>query len=207
MVEKGMEETRLEAEGRLQRRRIALVVVALLGLSVAFVGGVVVGVKLERSRRPVEISQRFPVPPPVAPEAEEKEEVPITFYERLTREAPPVPKAEEGLREEKPPEGTKAEIPKEAPKEAEAPKAPPEEAKKEVSFFIQVASFRSKDNAQALLRRLRAKGYGAKIVPVRLQGALWYRVRIEGLKEKEALRVKAELEREGFKGLKVKREG
>ncbi len=213
MVEQDLQASRLEEEGRLQRKRIAYVVAALLALAVAFMAGMIVGVKLERGRKQIAMAPKEVVEKPPEAKEEEKKEVPITFYERLTetegeevvapeREEAKVPVAEERGPETplKPPQEVKKGEPEGASKEAVSPEV-------RGSYFIQVASFRKRSNAEALLRRLEGKGLKAEMVPVVIKGVQWFRVLIRGLDEEGVQRVKEALEREGFKGLKVKREG
>ncbi len=212
MVEQDLQASRLEEEGRLQRKRIAHVVAALLALAVAFMAGMIVGVKLERGRKQIAMAPKEAVEKP--PEAKkEKKEVPITFYERLTET-----EGEEVVA----PEREEAKGPVAEERGSKTPLKPPQEVKKgepggaseEVlatktrgSYFIQVASFRKRSNAEALLRKLEGRGLQAEMVPVVIKGVQWFRVLIRGLDEEGAQRVKEALEREGFKGLKVKREG
>ena len=213
MVEQDLQASRLEEEGRIQRKRIAYVVAALLALAVAFMAGMIVGVKLERGRKQIAMAPKGAVEKPPEAKEEEKKEVPITFYERLTETegeevvAPEREEAKGPVAEErgsktplKPPQQVKKGEPEGASEEVLATKA-------RGSYFIQVASFRKRSNAEALLRRLQGKGLKAEMVPVVIKGVQWFRVLIRGLDEEGAQRVKEALEREGFKGLKVKREG
>jgi len=43
---------------------------------------------------------------------------------------------------------------------------------------VQAAPTRSRDEADALLKRLRGRGYDASIVEVPREGATWYRIRV-----------------------------
>ena len=43
---------------------------------------------------------------------------------------------------------------------------------------MQAAPTRSRDEADALLKRLRGRGYDASIVEVPREGATWYRIRV-----------------------------
>jgi len=46
------------------------------------------------------------------------------------------------------------------------------------NWTVQAAPTRSRDDADALLRRLRGRGYDASVVEVPRDGATWYRIRI-----------------------------
>jgi len=46
------------------------------------------------------------------------------------------------------------------------------------AWSVQAAPTRSRDEAEALLKRLRSKGYDASIVQVPRDGATWYRIRV-----------------------------
>jgi len=46
------------------------------------------------------------------------------------------------------------------------------------TWTVQASPTRSKDDAEALLKRLRGRGYDASIVEVPRDGAVWYRIRV-----------------------------
>jgi len=198
-----MEEPRVRRQGRLAARRLLAFIGAIfLGLLI-FSSGVLMGIKMER-KRSAALKEASPLQVEVegalkeaksASQKVEEGKVPLTFYETLTKE-------EKGpkVTEEKGEKGKAA--PKEAKKGEKAPevKPPPRDL-----YFVQVASFRQKANAQSLMRRLKEKGYEVRIVQVTLgKGKKWWRVKVGGFAERgEAERVKGALEKEGFEGIKV----
>ena len=188
-----MEEPRVRRQGRLAARRLLAFIGAIfLGL-LLFSSGVLMGIKMER-KRSAALKEASPLQVEVegalkeaksASQKVEEGKVPLTFYETLTKE-------EKGpkVTEEKAKKGEKAPEVKPPPRDL---------------YFVQVASFRQKANAQSLMRRLKEKGYEVRIVQVTLgKGKKWWRVKVGGFAERgEAERVKGALEKEGFEGIKV----
>ena len=188
-----MEEPRVRRQGRLAARRLLAFIGAIfLGL-LLFSSGVLMGIKMERKRSAalkgasplqVEVEGALKEAKSASQKVEEGK-VPLTFYETLTKE-------EKGpkVTEEKAKKGEKAPEVKPPPRDL---------------YFVQVASFRQKANAQSLMRRLKEKGYEVRIVQVTLgKGKKWWRVKVGGFAERgEAERVKGALEKEGFEGIKV----
>jgi cell division septation protein DedD len=59
-----------------------------------------------------------------------------------------------------------------------APRVEPPAASGRGNWTVQAAPTRSREDADALLRRLRGRGYDATIVEVPRDGATWYRIRV-----------------------------
>ncbi len=64
------------------------------------------------------------------------------------------------------------------PAEQRATKVEPPPTSGRGTWSVQAAPTRSRDEADALLKRLRSKGYDASIVEVPRDGATWYRIRV-----------------------------
>ena len=64
------------------------------------------------------------------------------------------------------------------PEEQRASRAEPPPTSSKGTWTVQAAPTRSRADADALLRRLRSKGYEATIVEVPRDGATWYRIRV-----------------------------
>ncbi len=88
----------------------------------------------------------------------------------------------------RPQEGTKPASP--APRPAAAPSSP--QAPSGEVFLIQVASFRDRSRAEALLRELRAEGLTARSEEVRSGSTVWHRVVVFGGQDGGAARELAE---------------
>jgi cell division septation protein DedD len=65
-----------------------------------------------------------------------------------------------------------------APSERAERAEPPPTTSARGNWTVQASPTRSREEAQALLRRLRAKGYDASIVEVPRDGGTWYRIRV-----------------------------
>jgi cell division septation protein DedD len=173
------------------------------GFSVAsmivFFLGMLVGQGMEERKivKPAEPAMRIPIRPSASSaSAGAKEE--ITFYDTLTRPAPAQARTEEETREAKKAEkNSKAEsrenrLPARqelasVAKRAEdkpapaASKARPSEADAKESrrpWTVQVNAFPDEKSAKTWVDRLRDKGYNAYLSESRIQGRVWYRVRV-----------------------------
>ncbi len=71
------------------------------------------------------------------------------------------------------------------------------------TYLLQVASFRQRDNALRLSKRLRSKGMTVEVCAVKVKGAKWHRVLVKARDSEEAKRLKEVLEKEGFKGIRI----
>jgi len=187
-------------------KRFFGIMVGMVFAFAIFIGGVKVGIQVERDR--VHIAEEVPATMSInknnkettekkrqektSPPAEKKDDkMQFTFYDTLTRK-------EGGEQQQK---GNGGEANKEQVKVAEkkgepVPKAVKgEEAKKTAGkkelYFVQIASFREKEQAEGLKGRLEKKGYTAQVLSVQLEGkGLWYRVWLggyPGLKEAQAV--------------------
>ena len=197
------------------------------GFSVAsmivFFLGMLVGQGMEERKivKPAEPVMKIPIRPTQgsnSASAAAKEE--ITFYDTLTRPAPAQARSEEEPREPKKPEkNAKAEsrenrLPARqevasVAKRAEDKPAPagskprPVEADAKESrrpWTVQVNAFPDEKSAKTLVDRLRDKGYNAYLSESRIQGRVWYRVRVgrfesrdEAEKTQESLKRKEHL--------------
>jgi cell division septation protein DedD len=168
---------------------------------IVFFLGMLVGQGMEERKivKPAEPAMRIPVRPAQgsgSASAGAKEE--ITFYDTLTRPAPAQARTEEETREAKKAEkNSKAEsrenrLPARqelasVAKRAEdkpapaASKARPAEADAKESrrpWTVQVNAFPDEKSAKTWVDRLRDKGYNAYLSESRIQGRVWYRVRV-----------------------------
>lgn len=190
-----------EPISRVQRRgqlkRLLAIMGGMVFVFAIFIGGVKVGIQIERER--VRIAQEVVSPEPggtarkdtakpdkkaAAPPEKKDGKMRFTFYETLTRK--------EGVEKEAPEKekATKKEEAKVTEKKEKLRKPPPpttkeEEAKKppakEERYFVQVASFKEEEKAEALRDRLAKKKYPSHVTPVQIEGlGLWYRVRLGG---------------------------
>jgi cell division protein FtsN len=191
-------------------KRFFGIMVGMVFAFAIFIGGVKVGIQVERER--VHIAEEVPAPMSMnknnkettekstqektSPPAEKKDDkMQFTFYETLTKKEGGEKEAAKGN------EGTaKKEQTKVADKKEETKIAPPKttkaaEAKKSAGakelYFVQIASFKEKEQAEGLKGRLVKKGYTAQVLSVQLEGkGLWYRVWLGGypsLKEAQAV--------------------
>ncbi len=190
------------------------------GFSVAsmivFFLGMLVGQGMEERKivKPAEPVMKIPIRPPQGANSE------ITFYDTLTRPAPAQSRSEEEPREAKKAEkNAKAEsrenrLPARqevasVAKRAEDKPAPggrtprPAEADAKESrrpWTVQVNAFPEEKSAKTLVDRLRDKGYNAYLSESRIEGRVWYRVRVgrfesrdEAEKTQESLKRKEHL--------------
>jgi cell division protein FtsN len=202
------------------KRLLAIMGVMILAFAI-FIGGVMLGIRIERER--VRIAEGVTAPMPTSKGKEgtassEKEKITtppqkkddkmrFTFYETLTKkegagketQKGPSTKKEQKIAEKK--EETKAPLPKTAKGKEGKETAGPKE-----SYFVQVASFQEEATADGLRRRLAKKGYPVQVVPVQIERmGLWYRVRLgeyTTLQEAEAAQKRISVE-EHIEGTKV----
>ena len=197
------------------------------GFSVAsmlvFFLGMLVGQGVEERKivKPAEPAMRIPVRAAQGSNsafAGAKEE--ITFYDTLTRPAPAQARSEEETREAKKAEKNSKAEPREnrlparqevtsVAKRAEDKPAPaaskPRPAEADVKesgrpWTVQVNAFPDEKSAKTWVDRLHDKGYSAYLSESRIQGRVWYRVRVgrfesrdEAEKTQEALKRKENL--------------
>jgi cell division septation protein DedD len=172
------------------------------GFSVAsmivFFLGMLVGQGMEERKivKPAEPAMRIAIRPAAnSASAGAKEE--ITFYDTLTRPAPAQGRTEEETREAKKAEkNSKAESrenrltrqelasvskraedkPAPAASKARAAEADAKESRR--PWTVQVNAFPDEKSAKTWVDRLRDKGYNAYLSESRIQGRVWYRVRV-----------------------------
>jgi septal ring-binding cell division protein DamX len=180
-------------KGSQLKRLLAIMGGMILAFSL-FIGGVMVGIHIERER--VRIAEGVTAPMPAGKEKEgaassehEKTTPPtqkkddkmrFTFYETLTRKEGGGKEAQKettGKKEQKIAE-KKGEIKTPQPKTTKG-KEIKETAAPTENYFVQVASFQEEATAEGLRRRLAKKGYPAQVIPVQIaKMGLWYRVRL-----------------------------
>jgi cell division protein FtsN len=205
---------------RSQLKRLFGIMGGMILAFAIFIGGVKVGVQMERER--VRIAQEVTAPMATTtkegtvksdkdksspPSAKKDERMRFTFYETLTKK--------EGAGKETQKESTAKKEQKVTEKKGEAKGPPPKTAKgKEIketavpkeSYFVQVASFQEEATAEGLRGRLIKKGYPVQVVPVQIEKmGLWYRVRLGGyttLQEAQAAQKRISVE-EHMEGTKV----
>lgn len=209
---------------RHQLKRLFGIMGGMIFAFAIFILGIRVGIQLERER--VRIAQQTTARTTVsedkeAPEsnakekatpAPEKEEdnMRFTFYDTLTKKEgvnQEVQKKEKTTAQKEQKKVTKH---KEEVKTPSLPTTKVEKAKEapveKDLYFVQIASFREQETAEALKDRLAKKGYKLQVISVQLEEmGLWYRVQLGGytsLKEAEAAQKKVSFE-EGFTGTKV----
>ena len=175
---------------------------------IIFFLGMLVGQGIEERKivKPAEPLIKIPIRPtqgsnssPAAPREE------ITFYDTLTRPVPAQARAEEELREAKKAEKNSKAEPRESKlparqelasvaKRAEdkpataARKLQPAEADAKESrkpWTVQVNAFPDENSAKTWVDRLRDKGYNAYLSESRIQGRVWYRVRVGRFESRE----------------------
>jgi cell division septation protein DedD len=161
---------------------------------VVFFLGMLVGQGMEERKivKPAEPVMKIPIRPMQGANSE------ITFYDTLTREAPVQVRPEEETREAKRAEkNSKAESKENrspvrqevasVAKRAEDKPSPaagkprPDEADAKESrrpWTVQVNAFPDEKSAKTWVDRLRDKGYNAYLSESRIQGRVWYRVRV-----------------------------
>lgn len=188
---------------------------------VVFFLGMLVGQGMEERKivKPAEPVMKIPIRPLAnSASAGAKEE--ITFYDTLTRPAPAPARPEEGTREAKRVEkNSKAESREsrsparqevasvakrveDKPASAAGKPRPAEADAKESRrpWTVQVNAFPEEKSAKTWVDRLRDKGYNAYLSESRIQGRVWYRVRVgrfesrdEAEKTQESLKRKEHL--------------
>ena len=191
-----------KVQKRQQLKRLFVVMGGMVFAFAIFIGGVRVGIQVERERERIaqqapsqptsskdkkttEGSKKKETTPPSKKQEEEKME--FTFYDTLTKKegtdkktTPPTKKNKTTVKKEvvqpSPPPATKDEEPKKVP------------VKKDL-YFVQIASFTEKEKAEGLKNHLQKKGYKAQVAAVQLEGiGLRYRVRLGGYRSlQEAL--------------------
>jgi cell division protein FtsN len=187
---------------RQQLKRLFVVMGGMVFAFAIFIGGVTVGIQVERERERItqqassqptsskdkkatEGSEKKETAPP--PKKQEEKKMEFTFYDTLTKKegtdkktTPPSEKEQTTKKKEavksSPPPTTKDEATKKAPVEKDL-------------YFVQIASFTEKETAEALKDRLTQKGYKVQVIAAQLEGiGLRYRVRLGGYKSlQEAL--------------------
>jgi cell division protein FtsN len=134
----------------------------------------------------------------------------FTFYETLTEKeaAPKEPQKTKKTRKQEKQDKTTVK-----PEETKAPPSPSTETEEtnqasaaKSLYFVQIASFREEETAEALKDRLAKKGYKVRVTPVQLEEmGLWYRVKLGGYKDlQEAHEAQRKISfEEGFTGTTV----
>ena len=207
-------------KGSQLKRLLAIMGGMILAFSL-FIGGVMVGIHIERER--VRIADGVTAPMPTGKEKEgaassehEKTTPPtqkkddkmrFTFYETLTRKEGGGKEAHKETTGKKEQKATtkKVETKTPQPKTAKGKEIKETAAPKE-SYFVQVASFQEEATAEGLRGRLIKKGYPVQVVPVQIaRMGLWYRVRLGSyttLEEAQAAQKRITVE-EHIEGTKV----
>jgi cell division protein FtsN len=192
---------------RQQLKRLFVVMGGMVFAFAIFIGGVRVGIQVERERE--RIVQQVPSQPTnsketktteeskkkeTAPTQEKKEEeMQFTFYETLTKKEGTEQEAKKTEKTTAPREKKEITEKKEAVKSSPPSTTKDEETKKapveKDLYFVQIASFTEKRKAEGLKDHLTQKGYKVQVIAVRLEGiGLRYRVRLGGYKNlQEAL--------------------
>ncbi len=204
-----------------QLKRLLAIMGGMILAFAIFIGGVKIGIQIERER--VRIAEGVIAPMPTGKEKEgaasseqEKTTTPtpkkddkmrFTFYETLTKKEGAGKEAHKettGKKEQKATE-KKGEIKGPAPKTTKG-KGIKETAAPTESYFVQVASFQEEATAEGLRKRLVNKGYPVHVVPVQIERmGLWYRVRLGSyttLQEAQAAQKRISVE-EHIEGTKV----
>jgi cell division protein FtsN len=189
-----------EPISRVQRRqqfkRLLVVMGGMVFAFAIFIGGVRVGIYVERERE--RIAQQAPsratsredkkttestekketTPPP----EKQEEKMDFTFYDTLTKKEG----TQQADKKTTPPSGkNKTTVKKEAVQPSSPPAIKDEEPKKasvaKDLYYVQIASFTEKEMAETLKDRLTQKGYKVQVTAVQLEGIGWrYRVRLGG---------------------------
>lgn len=187
--------------------RFALVFVLLISLGIVYYAGILTGKKISSSR----LETKVELPPPtreVSPSSVTSVEFEV-YGELLEKHPPPVtsPSPVTSFAER-----TTEQAVTTLPEEAEKKPSPPKVEKKKLAskppvpsrdlYTVQVASYRTRAEAQKLLKILRSKGYSAYMVPAKVGGVIHYRVRVgEFRSASEAMKMKETIERnEKLKG-------
>jgi cell division protein FtsN len=204
-----------------QLKRLLAIMGGMILAFALFIGGVKVGIQIERER--VRIAEGVTEPMPAGKEKEgaasgeqekatpspqkKDDKMRFTFYETLTRKEGGGKEAQKDKTAKKEPKATekkgetKTPLPKTTKgKEIKGAAAPTE------SYFVQVASFQEEATAEGLRRRLAKKGYPVQVIPVQIaKMGLWYRVRLGSyttLQEAQAAHKRITVE-EHIEGTKV----
>jgi len=177
MEENGL--TRLEKEKKVQQRRLLLILAFLGTFFGGFILGMVVGARGPSkpvAEAPSEVAEEGVVSTAPGTNETSKEEVALTFYQRLQEPTQEVParKQEETLR----------------------PKAP---STPTPTLVLQVASFRDPKKARSLSDTFRSQGLRSEVKEVQVKGTTWYRVLVVAGDRREAERLLKDLEAKGFK--------
>jgi cell division protein FtsN len=207
-------------KGSQLKRLLAIMGGMILAFSL-FIGGVMVGIHIERER--VRIAEGVTAPMPTGKEKEgaasseqektthptqkKDDKMRFTFYETLTRKEGGGKEAQKERTGKKEQKATTKKVETKTPqpkttkgKEIKETAAPTE------SYFVQVASFQEEATAEGLRRRLAKKGYPVQVIPVQIaKMGLWYRVRLGSyttLEEAQAAQKRITVE-EHIEGTKV----
>lgn len=112
-------------------------------------------------------------------EAQKQGDAGFTFYEALSEETTPARDRETKAR------GSLQEVPQKG-LESVSPRKKTNRKPDDLSYYVQVASFRDKEKAQSLRDRLKGKGYRALVVPAVVKNkGIWYRVRLGPFRDRE----------------------
>jgi len=213
-----------KVQKRHQLRRLFGIMGGMIFAFAIFIGGVKVGIQIERERAHIAQEVASPMPgvkekkgtdknestTPSPPPEKKDEKMQFTFYETLTRKEGV--EKEQGKKEKTTAtrEKEKVAVKKEEAKAPSPPTTNVTEAKKQSVgkelYFVQIASFKEKEAAEVLKGRLVKKGYTVHVIPAEIEGmGLWYRVRLGGyksLKEAHTAQKRISFE-EGFTGTTV----
>jgi cell division protein FtsN len=192
---------------RQQLKRLFGIMGGMIFAFAIFVGGVRVGIQVERERE--RITQQVPSQPTTRedkkatestekkettpPPEKQEEKMEFTFYDTLTKKEGTEQATQKTEKQTAPREKEKLPEKKEAVKSTPPPttkdKEPREALVEADLYFVQIASFTEKETAETLKDRLTQKGYKVQVIAVQLEGiGLRYRVRLGGYKSlQEAL--------------------
>jgi cell division protein FtsN len=186
-----------KVQRRQQLKRLFVVMGGMVFAFAIFIGGVRVGIQVERERE--RIAQQAPSQPTSsvdkkateesakketnpAPKKQEEEKMDFTFYDTLTKkeDTPQADKKTTPSTEKKKTTVKKKTVQPSSPpaiKDKEPKKAPVEKG----FYFVQIASFTEKEKAEGLKDLLVKKGYKAQVAVVQLKDiGVRYRVRLGG---------------------------
>jgi cell division protein FtsN len=191
---------------RQQLKRLFVVMGGMVFAFAIFIGGVTVGIQVERERERItqqassqptsskgtkaaDGSEKKETAPPTKKQEEKKME--FTFYDTLTKKEGTEQTTKKTETTTAPREKEQTTKKKEAVKSSPVPTAQDEATKKALVekdlYFVQIASFTEKETAEALKDRLTQKGYKVQVTAVQLEGiGLRYRVRLGGYKSLQA---------------------
>jgi cell division protein FtsN len=193
---------------RQQLKRLFVVMGGMVFAFAIFVGGVTVGIQVERERERI-TQQASPQPTrsedkkategsekqksAPSPKKQEEEKMEFTFYDTLTKKGSTEQTTKKTETTTAPREKEQTTEKKEAVKSSPPPTTKDEATKKapveKDLYFVQIASFTEKETAEALKDRLTQKGYKVQVIAVQLEEiGLRYRVRLGAYKSlQEAL--------------------